>query len=422
MKKLIGSDFGYYIFDPANKQLTIYDTPTFTPDQLLLITNTTAGIMLYNFAVPALGATVNGKVITLEIDTTAMSTTDSLQIFIDFPVAAAPIETPPTPDDLFIEPQDQIPQSVYPCFAGGRTRAQAMPMVLADEQFLDLIGNPVSFRFPLAGTQVLFQDCLQYRQVSLEIHCDTGISGGLLTFETSNSLDNSLTWSQCPLVNTNNPYALTPYGTVNTLPGSVIFLTGMIPGRYFRVRVTTSVSGGTLGNITLIPIFRMQPPTSYYVAANLTQWGGTNVTAGAAPPVNIANIGGTANAAAAGNIAVGASATGGALISRIVAAASTNLTQAKSGQGKLYGYSISNTTASAFYVKFYNILSGSVTVGTSAIIMTLYVPASTTISGQFSADLGLDCSTAISYATTANAADNDTTVIGAGPLIQIIYK
>ena len=183
--------------------------------------------------------------------------------------------------------------------------------------------------------------------------------------------------------------------------------------------------------------------TSGRLQNNIVQWGGTavvtggvagipavggNIAEGVAPtayPVRMAGWDGTLlrtlKTDTSGNIGIGATAAGGALISRIVATASTNVTSIKAGTGKLYGYSISNTTASAFYVKFYNIASGSVVVGTTAIVDTLYVPATGTWTGTFVGDIGIGFATAISYSTTANAVDSDTTVIGAGPIIHFYY-
>lgn len=74
-----------YTFNKTAKQITITNLTSVTLEQLLLITNVTDGIILYNFADSTKGATVSGNVITLEYDTSAMSDTDNLQIFLDIP-------------------------------------------------------------------------------------------------------------------------------------------------------------------------------------------------------------------------------------------------------------------------------------------------------------------------------------------------
>lgn len=84
MKRLIGLDIGGYTFDPAAGTVTItgLDAPL-DPEQLLLITNVTRNVMLYNFADPLLGAGCVNNVVTLAINTTAMAAGDNLQIFVE---------------------------------------------------------------------------------------------------------------------------------------------------------------------------------------------------------------------------------------------------------------------------------------------------------------------------------------------------
>lgn len=74
-----------YTFNPASKQITITNLTSLDLEQLLLITNVTDNIMIYNFADPSIGASVNGNVITLDYNTAAMDAADDLQIFIDIP-------------------------------------------------------------------------------------------------------------------------------------------------------------------------------------------------------------------------------------------------------------------------------------------------------------------------------------------------
>lgn len=79
MKRLVTN----YTFNAAAKTVTLPDFTSITLPQLLLITNVTDGIILYNFADPVLGATVATNVVTLEYNTTSMSNTDALQIYYD---------------------------------------------------------------------------------------------------------------------------------------------------------------------------------------------------------------------------------------------------------------------------------------------------------------------------------------------------
>ena len=88
-KQLIGHDIGAYIFNPALQTITFVGIPTITQDQILLITNTTDGIILYNFADASSGGTLAGNTLTLLTDTTTMSATDGLQVYIDIPTNLA---------------------------------------------------------------------------------------------------------------------------------------------------------------------------------------------------------------------------------------------------------------------------------------------------------------------------------------------
>lgn len=69
-----------YSFNKTNKTIVFNDYTIIREDSLRLITNTTDGIVIYNFADPLKGGTVLGNVLTLEYDTSSMANTDNLQI------------------------------------------------------------------------------------------------------------------------------------------------------------------------------------------------------------------------------------------------------------------------------------------------------------------------------------------------------
>lgn len=76
MKKIIQD----YTFSASAKTITSSDFTKLS--EIALITNVTDNIIIYNFADPAKGATLSGRVLTLVWDTTAMSDTDNLQIIM----------------------------------------------------------------------------------------------------------------------------------------------------------------------------------------------------------------------------------------------------------------------------------------------------------------------------------------------------
>lgn len=72
-----------YSFNPATGIITFADYDSIKLESVLLVTNVTTNVMIYNFASPALGATVTGNQLVLGVNTSAMSNTDKLQIFYE---------------------------------------------------------------------------------------------------------------------------------------------------------------------------------------------------------------------------------------------------------------------------------------------------------------------------------------------------
>lgn len=96
MKQLITT----YTFSAAAKQISLTEYTSLDLNRLLLITNVTDNIIIYNFADPSTGATILGNVITLGYNTIGMNDTDTLQIFYD-------VETTPASDEQLKALQDQ---------------------------------------------------------------------------------------------------------------------------------------------------------------------------------------------------------------------------------------------------------------------------------------------------------------------------
>ena len=88
MKKLLGTDaVGSYTFTPAANTITLSGlAQTMALENFLLITNTTANTIIYNFADSTTGAvSFNNNILTLDYNTSAMASTDLLQIYVDLP-------------------------------------------------------------------------------------------------------------------------------------------------------------------------------------------------------------------------------------------------------------------------------------------------------------------------------------------------
>ncbi len=79
MKKQITN----YVFNKTSKTVTFSDYASIRLDSILLITNVTDNIIIYNFADPLLGGTVLNNVLTLTYNTSSMDDLDKLQIFYE---------------------------------------------------------------------------------------------------------------------------------------------------------------------------------------------------------------------------------------------------------------------------------------------------------------------------------------------------
>ncbi len=69
-----------YTFNKTTGKVTFPDYATIRLDSILLITNVTSNIIIYNFADPSNGGSVSGNELTLDYNTASMANTDSLQM------------------------------------------------------------------------------------------------------------------------------------------------------------------------------------------------------------------------------------------------------------------------------------------------------------------------------------------------------
>lgn len=101
MKNLVTN----YTFNSSTRQITLADYASVDLEAFLLVTNVTDNVIIYNFADPTKGGTVSANVLTLDFDTTSMSNTDDLQIFIDDGLTPAVNET--------IEESNELLSAIY---------------------------------------------------------------------------------------------------------------------------------------------------------------------------------------------------------------------------------------------------------------------------------------------------------------------
>jgi hypothetical protein len=81
-----------YFFDASAKTVKFLDYDSIDLERILLITNVTDNIIIYNFADSTKGGTVAMNVLTLTYDTTSMDDSDKLLIFYEEDVDSTVIE------------------------------------------------------------------------------------------------------------------------------------------------------------------------------------------------------------------------------------------------------------------------------------------------------------------------------------------
>lgn len=85
--------FQDYTFDTANNQIIFNTTDTITLEQVLVITNVTENVIIYNFADPNKGGSINNNELSLVYDVSGMSHFSNLQIFLEIPMNPSTEET-----------------------------------------------------------------------------------------------------------------------------------------------------------------------------------------------------------------------------------------------------------------------------------------------------------------------------------------
>lgn len=106
-----------------------------------------------------------------------------------------------------------------------------------------------------------------------------------------------------------------------------------------------------------------------------------------------------------------------------VSAASTNSTNVKNGSGNLYGIYLVNTTATIYYLRFYNASSAPTCSSATNFVLSIPIPASASGAGiSFSFDKGVAFSTGISYCFTGGSSSTDNTNAATGILGMLTYK
>jgi len=310
-----------YTFAPGGAgvgTITFSDFTTIALDKILVIFNTTRGVIVFNLADPTKGGTVATNVLTLAFDTSTYSSGDKLYITYD-------------DDDLDYDS------------GGGVARRHAEGIIVPGA------GGPVA-----------------------------------ITGDAANGLDVDVT-------------RVTGTVTVDTeLPAAAALADA-------TANPTTPLAGAALELYNGTTWDRVRGDTTNGIDVDVTRVTGT-VTTSQTP-------------ATSGGLTIGPGS--GA---KLISAASPNATSVKGSAGQVYGWYITNTNASARFVKLYNKAS-SPTVGTDVPVMTLLIPGNTSGSGAVAAEFvsGIAFGAGIALALTTGSADADTGAVAASEIIVNLF-
>lgn len=230
MKNLITN----YTFNAAAKTITFTDFTTIDKEKILLISNVTDGIIIYNFNDPAKLGTVATNVLTLAYDTTSMSNGDDIMIFYD------------------------------------ESALVISGSVLNSSTSNNLIPSTDTLLFPYVSFQLLT------------------IGSGTPTFIFEGSNDNT-TWQNVNLQGAASTNAALSASAANTI------FAGIVPTRYFRVRVSVAGSGGA--NATAVAVFRTVPLGGLPLSTVTANQGGTWNIGTVTPGTSATNLGKAEDAA-----------------------------------------------------------------------------------------------------------------------------
>ena len=271
-----------------------------------------------------------------------------------------------------------------PALSSGR-----LPTVTTPAAVAAVTGNITA----VAGT--LAADVASASNVTMYV---TGtFAGHNCTFEAS--IDGGTTWFGVQAVRTN---ANTIEATTGVLGAAPAYAWKLSVNSFTNVRVrATAHTSGTAA-------WRIQPSS---MAAE----------PGPAVPVHGVTQSGTWNIGTVTTVTAAAATTTPAngTSYNAVSAASTNATSVKASAGNLFEITASNVTATATFVKLYNKASAP-TVGTDVPVLTISVPANTTVAMQFGSQ-GKRFATGIALAVTAAAAATDTAAAVAGVQLNATY-
>lgn len=114
------------------------------------------------------------------------------------------------------------------------------------------------------------------------------------------------------------------------------------------------------------------------------------------------------------------------LTSYTAAGASTNATNVKNAAGTVYGYSLTNTTATIYYLRMYNLASAPTCSSATGYVSTIPIPPAAAAGGaggrEIQKNIGQAFTTGIGFCVTGGAGSTDNTNAATGVFVEILYK
>jgi hypothetical protein len=101
-----------YTFDASEKKITFTDYATIRLDSVLLITNVTDNIIIYNFADATKGGAVTDNILTLAYNTATMDDADKLMVYYDDATSSQTVSGTVTVSNPTTNPETGLAKSV----------------------------------------------------------------------------------------------------------------------------------------------------------------------------------------------------------------------------------------------------------------------------------------------------------------------
>lgn len=114
------------------------------------------------------------------------------------------------------------------------------------------------------------------------------------------------------------------------------------------------------------------------------------------------------------------------LTSYTAAGASTNATNVKNAAGTVYGYTLTNTTTTIYYLRMYNLASAPTCSSATGYVSTIPIPPASAAGGaggrEIQKNIGQAFTTGIGFCVTGGASSTDNTNAATGVFVEILYK